>query len=160
MKVIYPGTFDPLTKGHLDIIDRSVNIFGDLTVAVSKDSEKNIYFSLEERVKMIGETLGIRSRVHIKSYSGLLSNYVRKTGFNIIVRGLRNSSDLSFELRLFNINKKLYKNTETVFMAPSEENIFISSTSVREIIKKGGDIGNLVPKQVKSIIEKGRGLCL
>ena len=110
-------------------------------------------------MKMIKETLGVRSKINIDHYNGLLSNYLKKRGFNVIIRGLRNTFDLSFELQLFNINKELFKNTETIFIPSSGGNAFISSTFVREIIQRGGDVSNLVPEQVKLIIEQDRELC-
>jgi pantetheine-phosphate adenylyltransferase len=152
MKVgVYPGTFDPITNGHLDIIRRALKIFDELIVAVAISSyKKTPIFPIEERIEFIKETTKELKNLKIEAFDGLLVNLVKKKRAVAIIRGLRAVSDYEFELQLAHANRRLYKDAETVFLMPSEEFSFLSSSLVKEIAYFGGSVKNLVP----SIVEK------
>lgn len=153
-KAIYPGSFDPITKGHLDIIRRGSKSFDKVIVAVLINSEKQGLFSIEERVSLIRKaTFGI-DNVEIISFDGLLVDYMEKNHISIILKGLRNSKDFEYELQMANVNKILGNEIETIFMISNPENSYISSSMVKEVCKLGGNISGLVPSEVESIIKK------
>ncbi|SHH41641.1 Phosphopantetheine adenylyltransferase [Clostridium collagenovorans DSM 3089] len=153
-KAIYPGSFDPITKGHLDIIRRGSKSFDKVIVAVLINSEKQGLFSIEERVSLIRKaTFGI-DNVEIISFEGLLVDYMEKNHISIILKGLRNSKDFEYELQMANVNKILGNEIETIFMISNPENSYISSSMVKEVCKLGGNISGLVPSEVESIIKK------
>ena len=151
--VIYPGTFDPITNGHIDIITRASKIFPKIIVAVAKNSSKTPLFSLEERKSCACEALSHLVGVTVMQVDKLLVDFAREHGANIILRGLRAVADFEYEFQLAGMNKKLMPEIETIFLTPSEESLFISSTLVREIAHLGGDVSNFVPKSVIKILQ-------
>lgn len=151
---IYPGTFDPITNGHLDIIERAVPLFDQIIVAVACDSPKPTLFSLSERIEMIKETTKNYPNVEVEEFSGLLVEYARKKGANVIIRGLRAVSDFEHEFQMASINKRLNPEIETLFMMTNENNFFLSSSAVKEIARLGGSLKEFVPKIVEETIRK------
>ncbi|MCS7163923.1 MAG: pantetheine-phosphate adenylyltransferase [Thermodesulfovibrio sp.] len=148
---VYPGTFDPITNGHLDVIKRALKIFDELIVAVAISSyKKKPIFTVEERINFIVETTKGLKNLRVEAFDGLLVDFVREKKAVAIVRGLRAVSDYEYELQLAHANRKLFKEIETVFLMPSEEYSFLSSSLVKEIAYFGGSVKNLVP----SIVEK------
>ena len=159
MKVaIYPGTFDPITKGHIDIIIRSIKFVDKLIIAVSKNNKKNTLFKINERVEMVKEVLQDEkiSNVEVDSFDGLLMTYASKKNANIIIRGLRAVSDFEYEFQMTGMNYKLNPTIETIFLMSSDKYQLISSKLIKEINSLNGDISQFVPKAVeKRIIKKG-----
>ena len=155
MKIaIYPGTFDPITNGHLDIIERAVKMFDTVTVAIARNSSKNPLFSDGERVELIREAVKGWKQVEVDSFEGLLVDYVKKKKASIVLRGLRAISDFEYEFQLALTNRKLSDSFETLFLMPSERYTYLNSTIVREIARLGGDVGDFVPPVVKKALEK------
>lgn len=152
-KAIYPGTFDPMTNGHLDIVERGVLMFDSLVIGVAENKRKKPLFTLEERVDMVKESVKHLKNVEVKSFSNLLVDFMKSEGANIILRGLRAVSDFEFELQLALMNRKLYSECETVFLMPNKKYIFLSSSMIREIALLGGDVCELVPPKVKEYIQ-------
>jgi len=152
-KAIYPGTFDPLTLGHLDIVGRALKIFDEITVAVALSSDKKPLFSLEERVEMAKECFKDNPAIKVEPYDTLLVDFATKKETPNIIRGLRAISDFEYELQLGYANQSLNPNIETVYLMPSLEYAFISSSVVRSILKHGGDASHLLPKPIKKFIE-------
>ncbi len=142
---VYPGSFDPVTNGHLDIIDRATAICDKLIVAVLVNSSKNPVFSLEERVQLLRTVLKGRNNIEIEMFEGLLVDFVRLKKSNVIVKGLRVVSDFEFELQMASLNKSLDKDIETIFMMTSVKHSFLSSSAVRELARNKGKIDELVP---------------
>lgn len=153
MKAIYPGTFDPMTNGHLDIVERGVLMFDSLVIGVAENKRKKPLFTLEERVNMIQESVKHLKNVEVKSFNNLLVDFMKSEGANVILRGLRAVSDFEFELQLALMNRKLYSECETIFLMPNKKYIFLSSSMIREIALLGGDVCELVPPKVKEFIE-------
>ena len=147
---IYPGSFDPITNGHLDIIERASHIFDEVVVAVLVNRSKNCLLTCEERVAMIQEVVGGLPRVTVESFSGLTADYARLKGANILIRGLRAVSDFDAELRIALTNKKLNPELETVFLMTSSEYLFLSSSTVREIASMGGSTAGMVPESIET----------
>ncbi len=147
-RAVYPGTFDPVTYGHLDIIRRGLKMFDELVVAVTSDPQKDTLFSVEERLLFIREALDREPRVQVESFHGLLVNYVRSRGAGVIVRGLRAVSDFEYEFQMALMNRSLAESLETVFMMPSEQYSYLSSRLVKEVAAFGGDVSGLVPPSV------------
>ena len=147
-KAIYPGTFDPITNGHLDIIVRASRIFPDLIIAVASNSSKRPFFSLSERIELVRDAVKALPDVTVVGFDSLLVNFVQEQGASIILRGLRAVSDFEYEFQLAGMNRKLSKNIETMFLTPSESSMFISSTLVREIAMLGGNVTEFVPPAV------------
>jgi pantetheine-phosphate adenylyltransferase len=149
-KAIYAGTFDPLTLGHLDLIDRSAEIFGEVILAVAVDSGKNTLFSIEERVEMAGSVIAEMrlENVNVMPFEGLLIDYARKMDVRILVRGLRAYSDFEAEFQMALTNRKLAPEIETLFMMPKEIHSYVSSSTVREVAAFGGDTAEFVPASV------------
>ena len=158
MKVaIYPGTFDPITKGHIDIIVRSIKFVDKLIIAVSNNNKKNTLFKINERVEMVKEVLQDEkiSNVEVDSFDGLLMTYASKKNANIIIRGLRAVSDFEYEFQMTGMNYKLNPTIETIFLMSSDKYQLISSKLIKEINSLNGDISQFVPKAVeKKIIKK------
>ncbi len=154
-KAIYPGSFDPVTFGHLDIITRSAAIFDELIVGVLNNSEKNALFSVDERVSMLKELTKENPNVTVDSFDGLLVDYMKKSGATIIVRGLRAVTDFEYELQIAQTNHVEYPKAETVFLTTNLKYSYLSSSIVREFAAYGGDITKFVPPQfVDRIYEK------
>ncbi len=147
--VMYPGSFDPLTCGHLNLIQRGVAIYGSLLVAVAHNRRKTPLFTAEERVAMIRAALADHAAVQVVTFEGLLVDYARRCGAEVILRGLRAVSDFEFEFQLAHINRRLGAGLETVFMMTGEEHFYVSSNAVREIASWGGNVAGLVPPHVE-----------
>ena len=146
-KAIFPGTFDPFTLGHLDILKRSLSLFDHITVGVGRNNQKKTMFSEDERIEFIKNCFKDESRVKVMSYQGLTIDFCKKVGANFIVRGIRNNGDFEFEKAIARTNRKLSK-IETVFLLTSAKTSFISSSIVRELILNNGDYKVLVPDSV------------
>lgn len=155
-KAIYPGTFDPVTNGHVDIICRAANIFPELVVAVASNKAKRPYLTLEMRIKLLKEVVGHLPGVQVVGFDTLLIDFVLEQKAGIILRGLRAVSDFEYEFQLAGMNRKLSKEIETLFLTPSENLMFISSTLVREIAALDGDVSQFVPKVVVDELQKRR----
>ena len=144
-RAVYPGSFDPLTNGHLDLIERSIEIFDELIIAVLRNPDKHPLFSLEERMEMLREVTAPLGRVRVEAFDGLLVEYAARSEANVILRGIRAISDYEYELQMALMNRKLDPRVETVFMMPAETYSYISSRLVKEVHLLGGDIKDLVP---------------
>lgn len=154
---IYPGTFDPITNGHLDLVRRGLRIFEEIIIAVAPSPKKQPLFTLEERLELIREAVKDYENVRTEAFNGLLVDYVKSRGGVAIIRGLRAVSDFEYELQIALMNRRLDMEIETVFMMPSEEYSFLTSTIVKEVASFGGSVKALVPKAVeKTLIEKFR----
>ena len=141
---IYPGTFDPLTRGHEDVVRRAASLFDQVVVGIAQSRAKKPFFSLEERVEIAREVLGHYPNVRVASFSGLLKDFVREQDGRVIVRGLRAVSDFEYEFQMAGMNRHLLPDVETLFMTPSDQYQFISGTIVREIAQLGGDVSKFV----------------
>lgn len=151
--VIYPGSFDPLTNGHLDIVHRAARLFDSVVVAVANNQEKKPLFSLEERVSLVSDSVRELRNVKVDSFSGLLVDYVEKCGGQAVIRGLRAISDFEFEFQLALMNRKLNERVETIFMMPKETYTFLSSRIIKEISRLGGDVRAFVPAHVEAALK-------
>ena len=147
---IYPGTFDPLTKGHEDLVRRASSLFDRVIVAVADSPNKRPFFTLEDRVAMAQEVLQPYGNVEVKGFSCLLMDFLHQQGAKVIIRGLRAVSDFEYEFQMAGMNRNLYPEVETVFLTPGEQYMFISATMVREIARLGGDVS----KFVQPVVEK------
>ncbi len=154
---ICPGTFDPVTNGHIDIVKRSLGIFDEVVVAVAPNPKKTPLFSVEVRMELIRESFKGLDRVTVESFDGLLVDYVREKGGVAIVRGLRAVSDFEYELQMALMNRRLDSAIETVFMMPSEEYSFLTSTMIKEIASFGGSVRGLVPEVVEKALREAFG---
>lgn len=148
IKAVYPGTFDPLTKGHEDIVRRAAALFGEVIVGVAESRGKRPFFSMDERVAMAREVLAVYPNVTVRAFQGLTRDLARECEAKAIVRGLRAVSDFEYEFQMAGMNRKLYPDVETVFLTPAEEFMFISATMVREIARLGGDVSKFVQPSV------------
>jgi pantetheine-phosphate adenylyltransferase len=144
-RAIYPGSFDPVTNGHLDVIERARKLFDEVVVAVAHNDEKQPLFSLEHRLDLLRETAGKISNVRIAEFEGLLVEFARKEEAGAVVRGLRAISDFEFEFQMALMNRKLDPVVETIFLMPKEEYTYLSSRIVKEIARLGGDVSGFVP---------------
>ena len=151
---IYPGSFDPLTNGHLDVVQRAAKLFDHVIVAVAKNEGKNPLFTLEERVELVRRAVKPHRNVKVDSFEGLLVDYVVANKARCIVRGLRAISDFEFEFQLALMNRKLNENVETIFMMPKDTYTFLSSRIVKEIARLGGNIKPFVPDVVEKALKK------
>jgi pantetheine-phosphate adenylyltransferase len=145
---IYPGSFDPMTNGHLSIIQRGLKMFDRLTVAIAVNPKKVPLFSMEDRARMIRDALKGERRVKVDHFEGLLIHYAQRKGVNVVLRGLRAMSDFEFEFQLANMNRKLSPELETVFMMTGEDYFYVSSNLVREVSSFGGNVEGMVPPNV------------
>jgi pantetheine-phosphate adenylyltransferase len=146
---IYPGSFDPVTRGHLDLIERALPLFDHLTVAVAINRQKTPTFTTEERVATLREVLPPDPRLTVTSFTGLVVDFCRSQGIGAILRGVRTVSDFEYEYQMALTNRHLQPRIETVFVMPSVEYSFVSSSLIKEIVKNGGDVGHFVPPQVE-----------
>ncbi len=151
---IYPGSFDPLTNGHLDVVQRAAKLFDRVVVAVAKNDSKQPLFSLGERVALVRQAIGHLPHVEADSFDGLLIEYVNHRKAQAIVRGLRAVSDFEFEFQLALMNRKLNENIEAIFMMPKDTYTFLSSRIVKEIARLGGDVSAFVPRHVEAALKK------
>jgi len=145
---VYPGTFDPVTNGHLDIIRRGSRLFSRVVVAILQNPAKDPLFSLDERTKMVAQATSDLSNVRVDAFEGLLVDYARGQGARVIVRGLRAVSDFEFEMQMAMMNRRMNEEVETVFMMPSESYSYVSSRLVREVVMLGGSVEGIVPQAV------------
>jgi len=144
IKAVYPGTFDPLTRGHEDLVRRASTLFATIVVAIADSKAKRPFFTLEERIAMAKEVFADAKNVQVVGFSGLLTEFVRKQGARLVLRGLRAVSDFEYEFQLAGMNRRLYPEMETIFLTPSEQHMFISATLVREIASLCGDVSEFV----------------
>ena len=155
IKAVYPGTFDPLTRGHEDLVRRASTLFDRVVLAIADSKAKRPFFTLEERIEMAKEVLADVKNVQIVGFSSLLTEFVRKQGARVVLRGLRAVSDFEYEFQLAGMNRYLYPEMETIFLTPSEQHMFISATLVREIATLGGDVTEFVhPTVAKRLKQK------
>ena len=153
MKILYPGTFDPLTNGHLDLIQRAQSLFGSVVVAVLENTNKKPTFDLETRICQIKSSVSNTPNVEVISYTGLTVDCAKYVRANIILRGLRAMSDFEYELQIAHTNKSLNTNIETIFLSTNTNYSFLSSSLVKEVAKFGGEISHMVPSSVQSDLE-------
>jgi pantetheine-phosphate adenylyltransferase len=151
---IYPGSFDPITNGHLDLIERGSAFFDKLIVSILRNDEKEALFSVEERMEMLSEVVGGFSNVEVGSFDGLLVDYAAQSGASVILRGIRAVSDYEYELQMALMNRRLRPEIETVFLMAGEAHSFVSSRLVKEVIRLRGNISGLVPPSVEGRLRK------
>ena len=151
---IYPGSFDPITNGHLDLIERGSAFFDKLIVSILRNDEKQALFSVEERMEMLSEVVGGFSNVEVGSFDGLLVDYAAQSGASVILRGIRAVSDYEYELQMALMNRRLRPEIETVFLMAGEAHSFVSSRLVKEVIRLRGNISGLVPPSVEGRLRK------
>lgn len=149
MKAIYPGSFDPVTNGHLDIIERAARIFDELVVAVAANREKSPMFSMDERVQMLREACAHIGNVRVDYFRGMLVDYVVRQGAGVVVRSLRAVSDFEYEFQMALMNKRLNDSVETVFLTTSSEHLFLSSSLIKEVAELGASLSGLAPPCVE-----------
>ena len=150
LTVVYPGTFDPFTRGHEDLVRRAATLFDRVVLAIADSKAKKPFFTLEERIAMAREVLGDMKNVEVVGFSSLLTEFVKKQGARVVLRGLRAVSDFEYEFQLAGMNRNLYPEMETIFLTPSEQHMFISATLVREIATLGGDVTKFVHPAVRA----------
>ncbi len=155
-KAIYPGTFDPITNGHLDLIRRASLLFDHITVGVAASPSKKTLFTLDERVKLIAQVCSEFDNVSVEGFSGLLVDFAKQQQANVLIRGLRTTMDFEYEFGLTTMYRRLMPNLESIFLTPAEEYAFLSSTLVREVAIHGGDVAQFVPeivnKKIRTIV--------
>lgn len=151
-EAVYPGSLDPITHGHLDLINRANRIFDDIHVAVLENPSKDALFSPERRVELIREVTRDMDSVTVGSFNGLLVDYIRSRTSNVILRGLRALSDFEYEFQMSMMNKRLEEDVETIYMMTGEDHSFVSSSLVKEVAQYGGDISTLVPDAVEEAL--------
>ena len=147
-RAIYPGSFDPVTNGHLDVIERARKLFDEVIVAVAHNDEKEALFSLEERLDLLNESIGKIDNVRVAQFEGLLVEFAAAQKASAVIRGLRAVSDFEFEFQMALMNRKLETNVETIFLMPKEEYTYLSSRIIKEIARLGGDVSSFVPMAV------------
>jgi len=144
IKAVYPGTFDPLTRGHEDLVRRASRLFDNLVLGIADSRAKHTFFTMQERIEMAKEVLGDVKNLSVVGFTGLLTDFVRKQQARVVLRGLRAVSDFEYEFQLAGMNRALNPDFETVFLTPGEQHMFISATLVREIATLGGDVSKFV----------------
>jgi pantetheine-phosphate adenylyltransferase len=154
IKAVYAGTFDPLTRGHEDLVRRASRLFDVLVVGIADSRAKRTFFTLDERVAMAREVVGGMKNVEVVGFAGLLIDFVRAQSAQLVVRGLRAVSDFEYEFQLAGMNRNLYPEMETVFLTPSEQHMFISATLVREIAVLGGDVSKFVDPRIEALLRQ------
>ena len=154
---VFPGSFDPITNGHLDIIGRGLSVFDQVTIAILVNPEKHPLFTVEERVDLIREAFRGEDRVQVDTFSGLLVDYAERVGASVIVRGLRAISDFEYEFQMGLMNRRLNPRIETVFMMPAESYSYLSSRLVKEVFQLGGPVRDLVPAAVERRLREKYG---
>ncbi len=152
--VLYPGTFDPITNGHLDLIERAARLFSQVIVAVAGSSSKKTLFDLQQRVQLVSQVVADIDNVEVCGFNGLLVDFANEKKAGALMRGLRAVSDFEYEFQLANMNRRLAPQIESVFLTPSEQHSFISSTLVKEVAALGGDVSEFVPPLVKDALIK------
>ena len=157
---VYPGSFDPITYGHVDIVDRSLAIVDRLIVAVASNPNKKGIFTVAERIEMIRESLKDRRRIDVASFEGLLVHFCREQRADVIIRGLRALSDFEYEFQLAMMNKRMYPQGETVFMMTGSQYFYLSSSIIKEVVQFGGTVAGLVPPVVQERLEERFGRVL
>ena len=155
---VYPGSFDPITYGHLDIINRGLKVFDEIIVAVACNSQKNALFSFDERVDMIRQVVGEQERVTVDTFTGLLIDYVASRKAHVVIRGLRAISDSEYEFQIAQMNSCISQNVETLFMMTSLQYGYLSSSIVKEVCSLNGNIDGFVPPEVKTALRAKYGL--
>jgi pantetheine-phosphate adenylyltransferase len=153
IKVVYPGTFDPITRGHEDVVRRAAGLFGEVIVAVA-ESRAQTLFTLAERVEMAREVFADFANVRVEGFNGLLMNFVQAHDARVVLRGLRAVSDFEYEFQLAGMNRNLYPEVETLFLTPAETYTFISATMVREVARFGGDVSKFVSPSVAARLQQ------
>ena len=154
LKAVYPGTFDPITLGHHDLVRRAASVFDEVIVAVADSRSKLPFFTLEERVDMAKNVLGEFTNVKVMGFSGLLMEFAKKHGAKVVMRGLRAVSDFEYEFQLAGMNRNLFPGVESIFLTPAEQFLFISATLVREISVLGGDVSKFVAPHVEQCLKR------
>jgi len=154
VRAVYPGTFDPLTRGHEDIIRRGASLFDSVVVGVAASRGKNPIFSVDERIEIAREALADCANVRITSFSGLLVNFLREHDARVVLRGVRSVSDFDYEFQMAGMNRQMIADCETLFMVPTEGQMFVSGTLVREIAMMGGDVSRFVAPPVLAWIQR------
>ena len=155
MKIaVYPGTFDPITNGHVDIIYRSAKLFDKIIVTVAVNTQKTPLFDLSERVEMIRQSLGNEEKIEVDQFDGLIAEYLKRVNASAMIRGLRAVSDFEYEFQMSLMNRKLNPDVETVFLTPAQEYIHLNSTIVKEVASFGGDVSEYVPDYVKAKLQE------
>ena len=153
-KAIYPGTFDPITNGHADLIERAANMFANVIVGIASNPSKKPLFSLDERVNLIKQITSHLDNVEVVGFTGLLADFAEECGATVLIRGLRAVSDFEYEFQLANMNRRLNPNLESVFLTPAEENSFISSTLVKEVALHRGNVSQFCHPAVQEALLK------
>ncbi len=153
---VYPGSFDPVTNGHIDILEKTSKIFDKIIVAVVHNVSKKALFTLDERVELIRESTKHLDNIEVECFSGLLANYLRDRNACAIIRGLRTVADFEYEMHMAMINKRLIPDVDTIFIMSDSSNIFVSSSIIKEAALLGGDVSELVPRAVKLKLEEKR----
>ena len=151
---VYPGTFDPITNGHSDLVNRAVRMFDQVILAVAHNPDKSPLFSIEERVELAKLVLGDMPNVEVREFSGLLIDFARECRASVVIRGLRAVSDFEYEFQLASMNRRLDKNIETVFLTPAENHTFVSASLVKEIARYGGDVSQFVHPEVYQALKR------
>ncbi len=151
---VYPGTFDPITYGHIDLIERASKIFGKVIIAVAHNKPKGILFSVEERVAMLKDAVRGMKNVTVDDFDGLVVDYVKKQGSHVMIRGLRMLSDFEYEFQMALTNRKLAGDIETIFMMPHEDYSYVSSKLIKEVASYGADLKNFVPEKVEKALKE------
>jgi len=153
-KVVYPGTFDPITNGHIDIIKRASQLFDTVYVAVAESTGKNTMFSIQDRVKLVKDSIRGMRNVIVEPFDGLVVNYVKSRNSRVVIRGIRMISDFEYEFQMALTNRKIAPSVEIIFMMPSENYSYLSSRLIKEVAELGADISSFVPRSVEKALKK------